>query len=348
MPIDENVKRIKLSSNFPYMPIIRQTPNKSGVWGRYRFVLDSDIDANEGVFDAWIVYNNMPNKKMQMVTCAPERTILIIGEPPSRTELHPDFASQFGKVVTCLPSFSGPKILHMQQALPWWVGLRRTGPKLFDAVMGYDEFAALTSIPKTRNISVICSNLAITPDHRMRLRFLRRLTRHFGDRIDAFGDGHRPVADKWDAIAPYKYHIAMENSRLNDYWTEKLADSFLGAAMPIYWGCENINQYFSADSLVTIDISRPSDAISIIEQVLAEDPYEKSQTALWHARRQLLDEYNLFPMLVRLVDELPKVKAKQCILRPTGDFHPTMKMKIQHWGKITRECVGRSLSKVNK
>jgi len=340
-------RRIKLSRNFPYMPILRQTPNSSGIWGQYHFIADEESNEDTGPFDAWVVYNNLPNQTIQMASCAPERTVLILGEPPSRVDVHPDFASQFGKIVSCHPSITSLNSLHMQQALPWWVGLRRNGFSKFEALMGYDELAAMTSIPKTREISIICSSLAITPDHRLRLRFVKELTRHFGDRLDVFGEGRKPISDKWDAIAPFKYHIVLENSCVADYWTEKLADAFLGAAMPIYWGCPNIGRYFSPESMAQIDIANPIDAIQIIEQILAQDPYEKSKTAIWQARRKVLDEFNLFPMLARLVDELPYGEAKPLVIRPTGDFRPSPQMRFRRWGFLARECMARSWAKVS-
>ena len=55
-----------------------------------------------------------------------------------------------------------------------------------------------------------------------------------------------PIEDKFDALIGYKYHLALENSVIPDYWTEKLADSLLAWCKPIYYGCPNINDYFSS------------------------------------------------------------------------------------------------------
>ena len=43
------------------------------------------------------------------------------------------------------------------------------------------------------------------------------------------------IPDKWDAIAPYKYHIVFDNLLSNrTHWSEKLADSFLGFSLLLF------------------------------------------------------------------------------------------------------------------
>ncbi|NQW47660.1 MAG: hypothetical protein HQ464_07830 [Planctomycetes bacterium] len=39
-----------------------------------------------------------------------------------------------------------------------------------------------------------------------------------------FGQGVKPLADKWDGLAPYRSTIVIKNSRVPHYWTEKIAD----------------------------------------------------------------------------------------------------------------------------
>lgn len=338
--------RVRLSYNFPWFPILRQTPGGEGVWGNYRFVIDANPDARSGHFDAWVVYNNLADGAEREAICAKERTILLVGEPPSRSDIHPSFAAQFGTLVTCHRSVQHPNLYHTQQALPWWVGLQREEQFKFVTNIGYQEFAAMTAIPKTRDISIICSSLAITPEHRKRIRFVRDLKRHFGSRMEFFGEGSSQIADKWDAIAPFKYHVVLENSRVADYWTEKLADAFLGAAMPIYWGCPNIGRYFSPESMAAIDVDRPAEAIETIERILAADPYEVTRKAIWQARQRILDEYNLFPMLVSLIEKLPLAPATRITLRPTSDFPPSLGMRLRRYGHLVQEGIARTWMRV--
>ena len=124
---------------------------------------------------------------------------------------------------------------------------------------------------------------------------------HFGSSIDVFGRGIRDIEDKWDAIAEYKYHIAIENSSYDDYWTEKLSDCYLAGAYPFYYGCPNLYEYFPLGSFTKIDIDEPEKAISTIESVINSNTYEASTQALSSAKNLVLDKHNLFAMLSEFI-----------------------------------------------
>ncbi|MCK9265638.1 glycosyltransferase family 10, partial [bacterium] len=124
------------------------------------------------------------------------------------------------------------------------------------------------------------------------------LKEYFKDKIDLFGRGINEIEDKWDAIAPYKYHVVLENSCYDDYFSEKLSDAFLGEAYPIYSGASNVYSYFSKDSLVCIDIKKPSVAVKIIETIMANEFYEKYRASIIKSKMKVLNEYNLFPTVL--------------------------------------------------
>ena len=332
--------RVKLSLSFGHFPILRQTPGGRGIWGNYAFVLDPQLEQ----CDAWVVYNNLDTPHGQMSRCPPNRTLLLIGEPPSRMGVNAAYASQFSVFVGCHPAIDHPGLIRAHQGLPWWVGVRRLGAGRFEARMGYDELAAMRTIEKSKLLSVVCSNLIITPEHRKRVRFVQRLAQHFGDRLALYGAGFRPIEDKWDAIAPYKYHIVLENSCVPNYWTEKLADAFLGGALPIYHGCPNIERYFAAESLVRINIDRPQEAIEIIEQVLAESRYERVRDAIWESRWRVLDEHNLFALVARLLDSWPMGERENVVIHPAAHFPEPFR-----WDRlyaVAREGIQRAWFKV--
>lgn len=339
-------RRIKLSCNFAWFPILRQTAGSSGEWGDCQFVLDAAARADDGEYDAWVVYNNLPRAGCRQVNCPRERTILILGEPPSRLRVNPKFIAQFPNVITCDPRLSGLQVMRVQQALPWWIGLRRTGRFEFKVALDFDALNAIDAIPKSRDISIVCSTLAITPQHRRRLQFVRRLKRHFGDRLELFGEGFNPIEDKWDAIAPFRYHVVLENYQVDDYWTEKLADCFLGGALPLYWGCPNIDRYFSPESLVPIDISRPEEAIRTIERALFERRYETALPAVWNSRRRVLWDYNFFAVVANLLERLPNGATIPLRLKAEAEYPPDMRMRIAGASTFVREGIARTVAKL--
>jgi hypothetical protein len=75
-----------------------------------------------------------------------------------------------------------------------------------------------------------------------------------------------------------KYNIAIENSRHNNYFTEKILDCFLTRTVPIYWGCPNIGEYFNKNGIIQIE--KEYDLYSVINNLDAID-YEERELATW-------------------------------------------------------------------
>ena len=167
----------------------------------------------------------------------------------------------------------------------------------------------------------------------MRLKFVKALKKHFGDALDWFGNGIQPLEQKWDGIAPYKYHLVLENQLRIDVITEKLYDSFLGLAYPIYYGAPNVGDYFDPKSMATINILDLHGSIKKIEQILTADPYQAALPALVESKNRVLTKCNLFERIVDLCQALHQGSsseakaAEQVILRPLIDFNVAYDLK---------------------
>jgi hypothetical protein len=63
------------------------------------------------------------------------------------------------------------------------------------------------------------------------------------------------------------FHIAIENVRKNNWFTEKLIDCFVTKTLPIYWGAPNIGEYFNINGILVCnnvdDIIREANNISM-------------------------------------------------------------------------------------
>lgn len=143
----------------------------------------------------------------------------------------------------------------------------------------------------------------MTEGHRQRLIFLDEIKKTFGSEVDVFGNGIKNLKDKWDALSEYSYSIVIENSLFNNYWTEKLADSFLAATYPIYFGAPNIYQYFPKNSLSVVNIYEPKQAILKIKEIIEGNYYQKYKTELKKARELILKDYQFFPHVVNLIEK---------------------------------------------
>jgi len=263
--------------------------------------------------------------KNEKAVCPIENTILITHEPPEIKKYSQYYVNQFGAVITCRQDIEHKNLFFNQPGLPWHVGRRQRNHVNLSFSKDYDELVSIQSFQKDKLISVISSAKTDSPGHRRRLEFVNLLKQHFGNRIDVFGRGIREIDDKWDALARYKYHVALENSSVEDYWTEKLGDAYLAGCYPIYYGCPNIENYFDVSSLTRIDIMHPENALGMIETCIEESRYEHSIHFIQEARGAVLNRYNLFAMICEHVNnnqrnldtaEYKKVKISKESSRP--------------------------------
>ncbi|OGI20887.1 MAG: hypothetical protein A2287_06120 [Candidatus Melainabacteria bacterium RIFOXYA12_FULL_32_12] len=307
--------KIKFSTQFSDLHLIRQTPNSSGIWGDCQFFIDQDVEE----CDFWVVYDEP--SRTEKTKCSPENIILITAEPPSVKSYNKNFIKQFGLIITCNRNIKHPNIIYTQQGLPWNVGLRRNEKWSTVETKTYDDFKTTKYIEKNKLMSTVVSNKSFTEGHRKRLTFLKAVYDYFGSQVDILGIETTPVFgienkvnDKWDAVSKYKYHLAIENSSYPDYWTEKLADAYLDGAYPFYYGCPNISDYFPEGSYTYIDITKPEEAIRIIEETIKNNQYEKSIDKIKEARDLVLDKYNLFALISEVCNSRISSKAKSNII----------------------------------
>lgn len=312
------MKKIKVSTTFPEFPIIRQTPDETGIWGDYQFYMDQDIDE----CDYWIVYDGV--SKPERATCPKENVILIAGEPQSVKKYPQGYLNQFSSVITSQNDMRHKNKILSFHPLIWFVGRRVIDKEnRVEYSKNYDELKSINNIEKTKLISVISSNKVFTKGHQERYDFVMALKEHFKDKIDVFGRGINDIEDKWDAIAPYKYHIALENSSYPHYWTEKIADSYLALSYPIYYGCPDISQYIDENSYSVIDINNFERAVNIIEKLINENKYENSLDLLIKTKREMMDCYNFFPIMADFCSKIKKEEnslAKKITIKPENEF----------------------------
>lgn len=287
----------------------RQIPNRGIVWNNCEFHINDD-DFCEA--DFWVIcYQYLPGGK-ETCRVAPDNTIFVTWEPDSVWHFTRGFLKQFGSVISCQRHLHHKNIVKDQPGLGWHIGMKNNGG-FYEYNKDYDFFT--TSNPtKTKLMSVISSSKTFTSGHKDRLDFVHKLKEHFGDRIDVFGRGIRDFDDKWDVIAPYKYHVCIENCSQPYYFSEKLSDAYLGNSFPFYYGCTNIDEFFSKDSFRIIDIHNPAQAIQTIEDAIVEDLAVKNKPAVDEAKMKVLNDYNFFELICKYVLKLNKDIPKENVV----------------------------------
>ena len=306
---------VRIIKNWDYPDLMQQTPGGLGIWGGIRFV--------EGDFDAdYVVVLNQPAKTTE-ITASPDRVWAIIQEPPSRYHrfLHRGQPA-FGRIYTCDPSLplSSSRYRASHPALSWHAGL------------GFDALDAMQDVsPKSKDVSWITSTLAFLPGHKLRLGMLQKI--RSAGLVDVFGRGINPIARKWDGLAPYRYSIAFENYIGPHYWSEKIADCFLAGAMPIYIGCTNLEEFFPAGSFVRID-PRKEDPVAAVRAIVESDLAEANRALVLEARRRVLHEHQLFPLIAAQIaaNQDASTPAKQLTLQVRGITNPIdYGMAVWYW-----------------
>ncbi len=303
--------------------MLRQLPNSSPVFKNYHFYINEEVEE----CDYWFVYNYL-NNKSENVFCPEENLILIAPEPEHVQKYHTSYLAQFNTVISNQKNINHNNNIIYQTGAPWFV--KKT----------YDELSTIESLPKDKAISIITSNKAFTKSHKLRLDFALKLKSHFKDKIDLYGRGINDFDDKWEVLKNYKYTIAIENGAYDDYFTEKITDSFLSFTFPLYYGCKNISQYFSEESFKYIDIENFEKSKSIIEEVL-DSPfhYDDKIAIIKESRIKCLNEYNIFQLMINFIENricTSETKKEIKIYNSFNDIR-TFKEKIEN--KITNFLV---------
>lgn len=297
---------------------LRQTSGRKGIWGDCQFIVNQPVER----CDWWVVCHGSALDRSESTYCDPSHIVYISMEP-AEIRTPPSFLNQFSKLVLCDRSISHSAIQYAN-GLTWWVGMnvRHERGHHFSPqfTYDYDSLMAMSLPLKQQRISVICSRNQSLPGHHKRLAFLDKLQRHpISEYIDFFGGGHRPILDKWDAIARYKYHLVLENSVVPDYWSEKLGDAYLGFSLPIYYGCPNIDKYFSEKSLICVDIDDFEGTVGVLEGLMRDDPFEGCLSDVVAARDQVINQYNIFQLMADICNA-PASRYARCRVKPASHF----------------------------
>lgn len=277
--------------NLPYL--LTQSPKGEGIYGDIQFVFDDRKEC-----DYVIIKNRLIEK--HDVICDPNNVWAIMMEPPIGGFF--DFTlfghDQYAKVFRTINDNADPKYIKSHIMTYWYMHI------------DYDSVIDHKVGEKAKMISCVSSNKSFLPGHKKRLNFVKQLIEaELG--IDFYGRGINHIENKWDALYPYKFSIAIENSSMPDYWTEKISDCFMAYTIPIYYGCTNIDEYFPAGSFLKIDLNDPAGSIKKIKEAINGNYYEKNFNALIEARNLYLTKYHFFPCIADLINNDRKLRTSE-------------------------------------
>jgi len=252
----------------------------------------------------WLAVFDEP--PVDTVTDVPKmRRVLFVTEPPEVKPYPASYLRQFGTIITPFAMRNVPQqMLSIENpCLNWHFGVSMPAVQPSSELSSLEDFRSMLVPTKAKVLSVICSTKTYTQAQRKRIAFVEKLQARFGDAVDVYGRGRNPISDKAQAILPYKYHLVLENSYLENSWTEKLSDTWLGYAYPIYLGAPNIESCCPSGGLLSLQPDNDEANLDAIEKLLQEDPWERSLPAIRNCRQWVLETTNIFARMDRLIRE---------------------------------------------
>jgi hypothetical protein len=133
---------------------------------------------------------------------------------------------------------------------------------------------------KKFQISSLTGWKSSTNGHRFRIDVLKRHTEFSALSIPSvfFKSNVPPMtsknADKIHLFRDFQFSLVIENSRQNNYFTEKLCDCLYTKTIPIYYGAPNIHEYFNTTGWIILD-SESVDSLKDKLSTLDEDWFQR-------------------------------------------------------------------------
>lgn len=298
------------SNNSRYSQVVKeQTPGGLGIVGNSKFggMFFPDFD----------LVINKPNLSLKYNF---SRSILLHIEPPSYISLlglsNKKLTDKFRLIFTSDPyllDLGDERIVASSPYVHWhlssnvYTGEIRSKQEIVDF-----DFLLNSHIPvKSENLVLINSNLRTLSGHIIRANFIEKLCESsikfklyggsywskFSQYIDNAPNG------KWPVFSKSRFVLVIENECAEYYWSEKFTDAILSFAIPIYYGCPNISEYFPEGSYYPININAPN-VFDEIKTLIESDYYEKNIANLLKARDLVLHKLNLFSFIDRQISGL--------------------------------------------
>lgn len=107
--------------------------------------------------------------------------------------------------------------------------------------------------PKTKRMSIVASNKRYAPGHILRHDLIKLLPPW----VDLYGSGYNefPHTDE-GRLSPFKdymFSIVIENSQMDNYYTDKIIDCFATGTIPLYWGAKNMGDYYDSNGFFSFN-----------------------------------------------------------------------------------------------
>lgn len=159
------------------------------------------------------------------------------------------------------------------------------------------------------------------------------------------------VKDKLQVLQDYKYCLAIENECSKDYITEKLLDSISAGCLTVYFGANNVSEYFSEDLIIQISNNNVEELINKVKS--------KNENKFITARNEYLKIYETLPFnsiyqAKYITNEILSIENKSSrrnllgiLLKSFTRINP-MRAKRYYWDLISKILIDYEKKDKNK
>jgi hypothetical protein len=102
---------------------------------------------------------------------------------------------------------------------------------------------------KNKLVSIIASNKLMCGEH----YFRQEIVSKFKNECDLFGRGYNTIENKLYGLEDYCFSFALENATYPNMISEKITDCFVTGVVPIYYGIDNIGDFFNKDGIIILN-----------------------------------------------------------------------------------------------
>ena len=113
------------------------------------------------------------------------------------------------------------------------------------------------------------------------------------------GEGKKEL---WNRNA--MFHVAVENSKHNNYYTDKIIDCFCTKTVPIYWGAPAIGDWYDDNGVITFEDE--NDLINKINKLTPQDYYDMAESIDYNYHRALKNS-DFFKRIEEWIDGFVKI-----------------------------------------
>ena len=124
---------------------------------------------------------------------------------------------------------------------------------------------------KSKLVSAISSSKRMVPGHDIRLKFIHSIR----ERVDLYGRGFNEIPTKLEGLKDYMFSVAIENCTPTNGFSEKIQDCFLAGTIPIYYGPNNIGEFYDLNGILVFHNQEELD--NILLNLTPELYYSKMQ-----------------------------------------------------------------------